>query len=183
MDDSYQTIQDYLRIKTMTKPRIWQPEEPVVEKMQLGWTIISPGRQSKGLSNMLVTRNSTCDHDQLCRLDVLGIEDQPSGDQELVYKEFKDQLQRHPEGFYETSLIWKLGHPTLDNNKAGSLLHLKNLLGKLKKDPKKFEQYNNIIEEQLAEGIIERVTSQSNGKEYYIPHKPAIIEKAESMKM
>ena len=34
---------DYLRIKTMTKPRIGQPGEPVAEKTQLGWTIISPG--------------------------------------------------------------------------------------------------------------------------------------------
>ena len=120
---------DYSRIKTMTKPRIGQPGEPVAEKTQLGWTIISPGRESESLSNLLLTRNSTCDHDQLCRLDVLGIEDQPSGDQKFVYKEFKDQLQRHPESFYETSLVWKVGHPTLDNNKAGSLLRLKSLLG------------------------------------------------------
>ena len=77
---------DYSRIKTMTKPRIGQPGDPVAEKMQLGWTIISPGRESGGLLNMLLTINSTCDHDQLCRLDVLGIEDQPSGDQEFVYK-------------------------------------------------------------------------------------------------
>ena len=132
---------------------------------------------------MLLTRNSTCDHDQLCRLDVLGIEDQPSGDQEFVYKEFRDQLQRHSEDFYETSLIWKVGNPNLENNIAGSLLRLKSLLGKLKKDPKIFEQYDNIIKEQLAEGIIERVTSQPNGKEYYIPHKPVTREKAESTKM
>ena len=71
---------DNSRIKTMTKPR-----EPVAGKTQLEWTIISPSRES-GLSNMLLTRNSTCDHDQLCRLDVLGIKDQPSGDQEFVYK-------------------------------------------------------------------------------------------------
>ena len=71
---------DYSRIKTMTGPRIRQPGEPVPEKTQLGWTIISPGRESEGLSNMMLTRNSTCDHDQLCQLDVLGSEDQPSGD-------------------------------------------------------------------------------------------------------
>ena len=70
---------------------------------------------------MLLTRNSTCDHDQLYRLCILDVEDQPSGDQEFVYRELKDQLQRHPEGFYETFLIWKVNHPTLDNNKTGSL--------------------------------------------------------------
>ena len=57
----------------MTKPRTGQPGEPVTEKTQQGWTIISPGRESEGLPNMLLTRNSTCDHDQLCRLDVLCI--------------------------------------------------------------------------------------------------------------
>ena len=54
---------------------------------------------------------------------------------------------------------------------------------KLKKDPGKFEQYENITKEQLAEGITKRVTSQPNGKEYYIPHKPVIRENAESTRM
>ena len=56
-------------------------------------------------------------------------------------------------------------------------------MGKLKKDPEKLEQYDNIIKEKLTEGIIERVTSQPNGKEYFIPHKPVITENAESTKM
>ena len=66
---------NYSRIKTMTKPRIGQPGEPVPKQTQLGWTIISPGREAKGLSIMLLTRDLTCDHDQLPRLDVLGIEE------------------------------------------------------------------------------------------------------------
>ena len=103
--------------------------------------------------------------------------DQPSGDQEFV-----DRLQRHPEGFYETPLIWKVGHPTLGNNKAGRLLRLKSLLEKLKKELEIFEQYDN-IKQQIAEGIIEMVTSQPNGKGYYLPHEPVIRENAESTKM
>ena len=77
---------DYSRIKTMTKPRIGQPGEPVAEKTQIGWTIILPDRESEGLSNMLLTRNSACCHDQLCRHGVLVTEDQSSGDQEFVTK-------------------------------------------------------------------------------------------------
>ena len=53
----------------------------------------------------------------------------------------------------------------------------------MKKDPEKFEKYDHIIKEQLAEGIIERITSRPNGREYYIPHKPVIRENAESAKM
>ena len=87
---------DYSRIKTMTKLRIGQPGEPVGEQMQLGWTTISSSHKLESLSSMLLTKNSTYDHDQLCRLGVLGIEDQPYRDQEFVYKKSKDQLQRHP---------------------------------------------------------------------------------------
>ena len=71
----------YSRIKTMIKSRIGQLGEPVAEQTQLGWTIISPGRELERLLNMLLRRNSTCDDDQLCWLDVLGIDDQPFGDQ------------------------------------------------------------------------------------------------------
>ena len=77
----------------------------------------------------------------------------------------------------------KINFREVDNNKAGSQFRLKSVLGKLKKDPKKFEKYDHIIKEQLAEGIIERETSQPNGKEYYIPHKPVIRKSPESTKM
>lgn len=174
---------DYSRIKTLTKPRIGQPGEPVAEYTQLGWTIISPGKESSDISNMMLTRNSTCDHDQLCRLDILGIEDQPTGDQQFVYKEFQEQLLRHPDGYYETGLLWKIGHPALDNNKSGSISRLKNLVRKLKKEPDKLDAYDNIIKEQLSEGIIEKAVEKPDGKEFYIPHKPVIRENAESTKM
>ena len=40
----------------MTKPRIGQSEEPVAEQMQVGWTIISPGRESEKLLNMMTNK-------------------------------------------------------------------------------------------------------------------------------
>ena len=45
------------------------------------------------------------------------------------------------------------------------------------------EKYDKIIQEQLAEGIIEKVTDKPKGKEFYIPHKPVIRESAESTKI
>ena len=53
---------------------------------------------------------------------------------------------------------------------------------KLKKGPKKFEKYE-IIKDQLADGMIEWVTSQPNDEEYYIPHKPVMRDNAESSKI
>ena len=45
------------------------------------------------------------------------------------------------------------------------------------------EKCDEIIQEQLAEGIIEKVTDELKGKEFCIPHKPAICESAESIKI
>ena len=42
---------------------------------------------------MMLTREAICDHDLLCRLDVLGTEDSPTGDQMYVYQEIKEQLE------------------------------------------------------------------------------------------
>ena len=47
----------------------------------------------------------------------------------------EQSFHNHPERLHETSLIWKVGHPALDKNKAGILC----LKRKLKKDPKKFD--------------------------------------------
>ena len=63
--------------------------EPTAEKTHLGWTITSPGKD-RDVTSMMLTRNSMCDHDQLCRLVVLGKEDSPTGDQMYVYQEFQD---------------------------------------------------------------------------------------------
>ena len=68
------------------------------------------------LSNMFLTQTSAIDYEELSKLDVLGLKDNPSGDQEIVYKEFKEQLTRSSEGWYETSLPWKGNHPPLPNN-------------------------------------------------------------------
>ena len=45
------------------------------------------------------------------------------------------------------------------------------------------EKYDEIIQEQLAEGIIEKVKDEPKGKEFYIPHKPVIRASAESTKI
>ena len=103
---------DYARIKTETAPRIGALNEPVAEKTKLGWTIISAGKEVD-LTLMFMTQTSSLQYETLCRLDVLGIADSASGDQDEVYSEFKGQLKRDEEGWYETGLLWKGNHPSL----------------------------------------------------------------------
>ena len=54
----------------------------------------------------------------------------------------------------------------------------------LQKDQKLFEMYDQVIQEQLAEGVVERVTEEVNfgQPEFYLPHKAVIRENAESTK-
>ena len=131
---------------------------------------------------MLLTQTSRVDYEDLCKLDVLGLEDSPSGDQSVVYDEFKEQLRRSEKGWYETGLPWKGNHTPLPNNKEGSLRRLASLVRKLEKNGS-MEDYNAVIQEQLIEGIVERTPNSVVGREFYIPHKGVVRETAESTKL
>ncbi len=96
---------EYARIKMETKPRVGKEGEPVAEYTKLGWIIMSPGEEFDK-STMLLTQTSQTDYEDLCRLDILGLADAPTHDQEAVYSEFKEQLRRDPTGWYETGLPW-----------------------------------------------------------------------------
>ena len=80
---------------------------------------MSPGAEVDK-QTMLLTQTSHVDYERLCRLDLLGLEDSSEHDQNLVHEEFKEQMQRSPEGWYETGLPWRSNHPTLKSNKTGS---------------------------------------------------------------
>ena len=136
---------EYAAVKTTEGRRIGLPGEPVAEKTKLGCTIMSPGR---GIDhrNMLLTQTNHVDYDELCRLDVLGLEDTPEHDQQAVYAEFREQLTRDPEGLYETALLWKDNHPPLPNNKGGSLRRLVNVRSRLQRMGMT-EEYAQIIEQ------------------------------------
>lgn len=123
---------EYAKLKTENAPKIGRQGEPIAEKTKFGWTIMSPGKEVN-LSEMFITQTAAADLENLCRLDVLGLEDSPTGDQDTIYKEFQEQLVRSPEGWYETGLPWKGNHPTLPNNKSGSLRRLDSLVRKVGK--------------------------------------------------
>ena len=148
---------EYSRIKTDTKPRIGKGGEPVAELTSLGWTMMSAGKEAH-MGSIYLTRTSSTDYEQLCSLDVLGLQDRPDGDQQSVYDDFKEQLRRSDKGWYETGLLWKHGHDLLPNNKQGSLRRLESLLKKLQKEPNLLDQYDEVIQDQLAKGIVERVS-------------------------
>ena len=132
--------------------------------------------------NMLLTQTSIGDYEELCRMDVLGLQETRIGDQDVVHQEFLEQLKRSPEGWYETALPWKGGHPPLPNNKTGSLKRLASLVQRLKRNGK-LEDYDAIIQQQLEEGVVEEAEEPAQVKEFYIPHKAVIRESSETTKL
>ena len=175
---------EYSRIKTSVPPKIGSIGEPVAEYTRFGWTIISPGTELD-LSNLYLTRSTDEDYDRLCSLDVLGIQDSPSNNTNSVYEDFKQQLVRSDEGWYETGLLWKTGHPPLPTNEKGSLARLSSLLRKLRRNPDLYQDYDAVIKEYLDQGIVERVSDnvQPTEKIFYIPHKAVVRDQAESTKL
>ena len=111
---------EYTKIKMAGYQRVGEIGEPIAEQTRFGWTKMSSGAQVD-IENMFLTQTSVADYEELCRLDVLGLEDTPIGDQRVVHQEFLEQLKRSAEGWYETSLPWKGNHPPLPENKLGSL--------------------------------------------------------------
>ena len=172
---------EYARIKTSTKPLIGRDSEPVAEKTKYGWTIMSPGVELDKRT-MLLTQTLRADFDNLCRLDVLGLEDTVENVQDVVYEEFKDQLTRNSAGWYETNLPWKSGHPNLPTNERGSLRRLDYLVKRLKRN-ERYQDYDDVIKNQLEKGVIEPAPAVASGKEFYIPHKPVVKQTAESTKL
>ena len=173
---------EYARIKTGSGQRVGRVGDPVAEKTKLGWSIMSPGVEGADESNMFLAQTSAVDYDELCRLDVLGLEDVPTGDQHVVYDEFREQLKRDHQGWYETGLPWKGDHPPLPCNETGSLRRLKTLTTKLEKADM-MKQYDEIIKMQKENGIVEKATEPAVGVTFYIPHKPVTRETAASTKL
>ena len=122
---------EYHRIKTKAPLKVGREFEPNAQLIKLEWFIMSPGQEFDH-NIMLLTQTSQSDYKDLCRLDVLGLQDLGKHNQGVVYAEFKEKLRRNSEGWYEAVLPWKGNHPELPSNKQGSLHHLKSLTQKLK---------------------------------------------------
>lgn len=116
-------VSDYARIKTHESQRTGAMGEPVAEYTRFGWTIISSGTETD-LDSMFLAQTASNDYEELNRMDVLGLEDTPSGDQSILCAEFHEQLRRSSDGWYEARFPWKGDHPPLPLNESGSLKRL-----------------------------------------------------------
>ena len=80
---------------------------------------------------------------------------------------------------------WRESNPDLPQNYQLAVGRLKSTVMKLVKTPKLFKQYDEIIQDQLNRGVIEKVISMSlEGLiKHYIPHHPVIIPSKNTTKV
>lgn len=82
----------------------------------------------------------------------------------------------------DSYILWKTNNEELPNNKAGNLPRLRLLFRKIKKNPTLFHQYDEIIRDQLAQEIVERIQNmQPIKKEFHLPHRPVMAKKHKDM--
>ena len=77
---------------------------------------------------------------------------------------------------YDVKLPFKENHSVIEDNYNISKQRLKNLCKKLTEDKNLLTEYDNIIQDQLKNNIIEKVTPESYdvGKTTYLPHRPVV---------
>ena len=98
-----------------------------------------------------------------------------------MYEDFKEQLNQSEERWYETGLLWKPRVNHLPSNERGSPARLTKLVQRLEKKPDLLKQYQEIIDDQERQGIIEKAPQESDQKLFYIPHKSVVKESAENL--
>ena len=169
------------------------PNEPVAIKTTLGWVLSGPlkGKTLNSTENINVNflplssfpaksdkQKIEENVNRLWDLDTIGI--RPENE---VHEYVIDNIYFTGER-YSVGLPWKAGHKALPTNYENSLMRLKSLGKKLRKDPQTLDKYNEILIEQVESGVIEQVTElEPAEKTYYLPHMAVIRAEAETTKV
>ena len=108
-------------------------------------------------------------------LESIGIKDNcKTLDDDIVLEKFNNSIQV-VDGRYEVSWPFKEENPSLPENFELSKGRLKSLLKRLSQRPDLYQKYNEIIQKQIQQGILERVVAgiQEGPKRHYICHHGA----------
>ena len=164
-------VAEYNRIRMAEAPVIGQrPTFPVAEETKLGWILFGGVSEGPAREFCKLAITGQEQFEKLCRIDVLGIQDQ--ADLAFNHESFKEGIQMMKNGHYSTKLPWKIKHEELPDNKYLSTKRLKSTTRKLEK-MSKIEAYHKIMKEQLETGILEEAPAIQTGPAvHYIPHSP-----------
>ena len=89
----------------------------------------------------------------------MGVRDRGEDDKLDVYTEFKENIVRKHNGRYEVNIPCIPGAKLDGTNEEQSRRRLQNMNMKLRQKEQLKAEYTHIIEEQLEDGIVERIPS------------------------
>lgn len=118
-------------------------------------------------------------------LESIGITDSPTTcNDELALENFTKTV-KFTDGRYMVTWPWRESAPDLPQNYQLAIGRLRSTVQRLMRTPELFKQYDQIIQEQLSRGIIEKVTSTSTegSIKHYIPHHPVITPSKSTTKV
>ena len=160
--------------------------EPVAVKTMLGWTLMgSTGlavgkHHDKEPSNLVIEAQKTPKDEvaKLWDLETMGIKEE-----DPIDMAFQGEIKFNGER-YSVPLPWREGRFHVPMNKGLAEGRLKSQLRKLQRTPKVLEEYNEIMLQQLKEGIVEKVPDRPTGDRItYIPHQAVVREEAKTTKV
>ena len=158
--------------------------DPVAEETTLGWTLMGPTNTSEDQSissSVLLTTDKENLSNQIAKLwdlETVGIREENS-----VEEKFEDTVSFNGER-YSVQLPWKSDRATLQTNRSLCERRRNAQLKRLKKEPEILKKYDDVIKDQIRQGIIEEVPDLPTGERiHFLPHHPVICENAESTKV
>jgi len=106
------------------------------------------------------------------QLESLGIAEEPTSDDnpETFLTDVRFTGNR-----YTVNLPWKLDPQELPDHQQMCTNRLRTLLRRLQKDKRMLKDYDQVIQEQIKQGIVEKVPSiEGHGPVHYLPHLPVV---------
>ena len=168
-----------------------EAHEPAAVETELGWVISGPLTYSQSADKVQVVQVNSVGSDsvspdsldrnvqRLWDLETLGVNTECDG----VYEEFMESIFFNG-ARYSVKLPWKEGHESLPSNYELSLSRMKSQIRKLRKESEVLEEYDAVIKEQLASGVIETVTELEKADQvHYIPHLAVVRREASTTKV
>ena len=157
--------------------------EPMAMETEFGWTILGPtrGAGTSKESALLVIETEPDIHDNLkclTDLETVGIREE-----DPVHEAFQEEIvftgERH-----SVKLPWRAGKFNLPENCKLAEGRLKGQLKRLRKTPELLKAYDEVIQKQKHDGIVEPAPKEPTGEKItYIPHQAVIRENAGTTKL
>ena len=170
------------------------PDEPVAVKTTIGWALPGPVKGEILHSSSDCNVNCLTDSTSLfVNSEKHEIDSQLNKLWDLESIDIRVEDEVHTQVIdtifltgkrYSVGLPWKVAHKPLATNYSNSLARLKIQVRKLKETPEIFEKYNEVISQQVRDGIVEQVTELDPAtKIHFPPHRAVIREDAETTKL